>query len=196
MTQGVLHASPPQGPPEGPPGGTPPGRAPGRAPEAKKMRYMREYMPENKAETKCAFKLLPNLEKACIRTPWDFGISFRRNELVKFICNNSVYYRVSSRGVSRKKVDNDGEQRNKKKTKKRQTKGEECKQAPTNVLFSLWRIPRRAETKFTANTEYRKARFNFFSPTANRKRCLTKNKSRPLRRTRKGAFKTKSPAAI
>ena len=35
-------------------------------PESKKLRYMREYMPENQQETKqCAFKRLPNHEKAC-----------------------------------------------------------------------------------------------------------------------------------
>ena len=61
-------ASPPNAPPEVPREG--PRRALGEPSEAKTLRYMREHMPENQVETKC-IKRLPNLEKACIRMPWD-----------------------------------------------------------------------------------------------------------------------------
>ena len=52
--------------------------------------------------------------------------------------------------------------------------------------FSLRQIPTCIQTQFTANTEYRKPPFMFFSATANRKRCLKRNKS--LRRIAKGAY--------
>ena len=53
--------------------------------------------------------------------------------------------------------------------------------------FSLRQIPTCIQTQFTANTEYRKPPFMFFSATANRKRCLKRNKS--LRRIAKGVFR-------
>ena len=55
------------------------------------------------------------------------------------------------------------------KHKLRNAKGEWCNQAPTIVLFSPWRTPKRGSRNITANTDYRKAPVKVVSATANSK---------------------------
>ena len=66
--------------------------------------YARIYiicMSENQVQSAC--KRLANLEKACIRMPWD---ALEKKQAASFCL---VTVRISFRGVSQNKIDEDGE---------------------------------------------------------------------------------------
>ena len=107
-TQGAQHACGTCCAPQAPQARKPPAGSPGRPPEppeAKKWRYMREYMPENQVQS--AFKRLPNLEKACIRMPWD--VLEKKRAVIYLVIYCSVCYGTTLRGASQNDIDDDGE---------------------------------------------------------------------------------------
>ena len=94
----------------------------------KKMRYMREYMPENQAETKCVYTP-PEPRKGVYQDA--LRCLKRRNDGIPGMFKRCL----------RK------QNRRRRRIAKQNFKnaiGEECKQAPIIVLFSLRRTPKRA----------------------------------------------------
>ena len=139
------------------------------------IRYMPEYMPENLVE-QSAFKRLPILQKTCVRMPSDV---LEEKRAVVIYLQQCTYYRISLKGASQNKIDNDGEQQNNfLQTPKANNVNKRLK------LFCLayGEYKNMCKLKLRPNTEQNteKRLLVFFSATANSKRCspTTSNKKR------------------
>ena len=120
-----------------------------------KLRSTRKFMPENQVVTKVRLNASRTSKRSvsgCLRMSW-------RKELFWFICN-SAYYRLSLRGASQNKIDDDGEY------EQHRIKNHQRRQ---NVNKSLYLFG------FAYGKHWiPKSAFFYFSATSNRKRCLKK----------------------